>query len=120
MAKESIQDLRVRLLRDEQVHTMIRMRAFEIYQDRGGQPGNAQHDWLQAENEILTYLIREESQLDLAADPKPGKVGTTKSAKGAAAKSSVKAKAKSGSDGAKAPAKKKTTKKKKADESKDS
>ncbi|HMG32536.1 MAG TPA: DUF2934 domain-containing protein [Blastocatellia bacterium] len=63
MKKESIEAMRARLMRDDQVQTMIRMRAFEIYQGRGGQSGNPQHDWLQAENEILTYLIQEEAAL---------------------------------------------------------
>jgi hypothetical protein len=38
------------------------MRAFEIYKLRGGQPGGEAHDWFQAESEVMTFLIEEESR----------------------------------------------------------
>lgn len=40
-------------------HEEIRLRAYEIYVERGGLPGNELDDWLQAERE-----------LDLSAPPK--------------------------------------------------
>jgi len=77
MKKESIEAMRARLTQDDQVQAMIRMRAFEIYQSRKGQSGNPQHDWLQAEHEVLSYLIQEEAVVgalqgrgsDMAARP---------------------------------------------------
>lgn len=33
----------------------IRERAFEIYEKRGGKPGNDMQDWLSAERQILTH-----------------------------------------------------------------
>ena len=33
-------------------HEEIRGRAYEIYLDRGGQPGGEMDDWLQAEREL--------------------------------------------------------------------
>ena len=62
MSRESLEELRGRLLRDEHAQELIRMRAFEIYKLRGGQPGGEAHDWFQAESEVLTFLIEEESQ----------------------------------------------------------
>src|SRR4030095_13665384 len=52
------------LLCEERVKTMVRQRAYEIYQMRGGQPGWESHDWFQAEGEVLAYLIALESQLE--------------------------------------------------------
>jgi hypothetical protein len=80
MKKESIEDLRSRLMRDESLQERIRIRAFQIYQSRGGQPGNPQLDWLEAEYETLTQLIEQEYRLaslneggssveSIAADP---------------------------------------------------
>ncbi|HEX5734997.1 MAG TPA: DUF2934 domain-containing protein [Blastocatellia bacterium] len=62
MKPESTEDLRKRLLKDEQVQIMISMRAYEIYKMRGSQPGHDAEDWFRAENEILTFLIQEESR----------------------------------------------------------
>ena len=62
MERESIEDIRRRLLKDEQVQTLISMRAYEIYQMRGGQPGSDAEDWFRAEHEILTFLIQEEAR----------------------------------------------------------
>lgn len=55
--REINEDVRRRMLSDESVHSMIRMRAYEIYQQRGGAPGREAEDWLQAESEVLSYLI---------------------------------------------------------------
>jgi hypothetical protein len=69
MSKESLKELRERLLRDEQAQELIRMRAFEIYTLRGGQPGGEAHDWFQAESEVITFLIEEESSRASNAQP---------------------------------------------------
>jgi hypothetical protein len=53
----SLEELRQRMLRDENVQEMIRARAFEIYRMRGVQPGSAAHDWFQAESEVLAFLL---------------------------------------------------------------
>ncbi|MFP5262903.1 MAG: DUF2934 domain-containing protein [Blastocatellia bacterium] len=67
MSRESTEELRRRLLGDERVREMISRRAYEIYVMRGGKPGGEGHDWFQAESEILSVLIEEESRR--AADP---------------------------------------------------
>ena len=51
MTMESLEELRNRLLREERVQLMVRTRAYEIYQMRGGQPGWEAQDWFQAETE---------------------------------------------------------------------
>jgi hypothetical protein len=33
---------------------MIRARAYELYEDRGHEPGQDEQDWLRAEREILS------------------------------------------------------------------
>jgi hypothetical protein len=38
----------------EQKEQEIRNRAYDIYQQRGGQPGYEVEDWLQAESELTT------------------------------------------------------------------
>lgn len=40
----------------QEVHNMIAVRAYEIYQLRGGDPGREAEDWLLAEREILAGL----------------------------------------------------------------
>jgi hypothetical protein len=62
MSRESTEELRQRLLRDQRVQELISRRAYEIYVMRGGQPGGEAHDWFQAESEILSILIEEESR----------------------------------------------------------
>lgn len=64
MTTESLKDLRNRLLREERVQQMVRTRAYEIFQMRGGQPGWEAHDWFQAEGEVLAFLIALESRLE--------------------------------------------------------
>jgi hypothetical protein len=63
MTTEREERLRERLLGDDEVRAAISLRAYEIYQRRGGEPGHEIEDWVQAENEILEALIEEESQL---------------------------------------------------------
>lgn len=65
MSKESIEDLRDRLLRDSEIQHLIRMRAYEIYKLRGGEPGHQAEDWLRAEGEILQYLLEEEARRNM-------------------------------------------------------
>jgi hypothetical protein len=36
------------------LHTRIRIRAYEIYEARGGTEGHALEDWLQAEREVMS------------------------------------------------------------------
>lgn len=62
MNKENLEEHREELIRDERVRQMIRVRAYEIYQMRGPQPGGQAQDWLQAENEVLSFLIADESR----------------------------------------------------------
>ncbi|HET9532351.1 MAG TPA: DUF2934 domain-containing protein, partial [Blastocatellia bacterium] len=62
MTRESIDELRERLLRDERVLDMIRMRAYEIYQMRGETPGHEAEDWFRAEVEVIGFLIDQESR----------------------------------------------------------
>ncbi len=64
MTTERQERLREQLLSDDEVRAAISQRAYDIYQRRGGKPGHEIEDWVQAENEILEALIKEESQLD--------------------------------------------------------
>jgi hypothetical protein len=52
---------------------MIRMRAFELYQMRGHEPGHEREDWFKAEREVLDFLIHEENRRN--ADARAGVVG---------------------------------------------
>ena len=61
MTTETLEELRSRLLRQESVQQMIQMRAYEIYQMRGGRPGGEAHDWFHAEAEVLAFLLADES-----------------------------------------------------------
>lgn len=76
MKPESIEELRERLLREEQVKEMISMRAYEIYQMRGAHPGREAEDWLRAENEILSFLIQEESRRSREQEESPQEPAT--------------------------------------------
>lgn len=73
MSREKTEAMREKLLGDPEVQLMIRMRAFEIYQMRGGQPGNSADDWFRAESEVLSFLIDEENRRadDEAQAPSP-------------------------------------------------
>lgn len=65
MKEQIVVQLREQMLADEGVRSTIAMRAYEIYQDRGGESGGDLDDWLQAENEILTVLLEQPSGGDL-------------------------------------------------------
>jgi len=64
MRIERQERLRERLLSDDEARAAISLRAYEIYQRRGGEAGHEIEDWVQAENEILETLIKEGPQLD--------------------------------------------------------
>jgi DUF2934 family protein len=71
MNNDNLQELRERLLREDNVQHMIRVRAYEIYRMRGAQPGAPSGDWFQAESEVLSFLLANESQrLDESASDK--------------------------------------------------
>jgi hypothetical protein len=55
-----IEKLRGRLLDDQGIRSRISQRAYELYEQRGGDPGRDVEDWLLAENEILSPLIEAE------------------------------------------------------------
>ena len=92
MSKESIEELRNRLLRDPEIQTMIRMRAYEIYQLRGGEPGYQAEDWFRAEGEILQFVIEEESRRaeeSNETEDQPAHAASAASATGATAHTSI-------------------------------
>jgi len=71
MNKDDLQELRERLLREDKVQYMIRVRAYEIYRMRGAQQGAPTSDWFQAESEVLSFLLANESlRLDERASEK--------------------------------------------------
>ena len=90
MSRESLEELRERLLRDEHAQELIRMRAFEIYKLRGGQPGGEAHDWFQAESEVLTFLIEEESERTAGSESTDARTKSASSASNAATAPSAK------------------------------
>ena len=68
MTRDSLEELRERLLSQNNVQQMIQVRAYEIYQMRGGQPGGEAHDWFRAESEVLAFLLADESPANNQAD----------------------------------------------------
>jgi DUF2934 family protein len=42
----------------------VRVRAYQIYLERGGQPGHDMDDWLQAEYELLQLPVRKIAELN--------------------------------------------------------
>lgn len=69
MDRDNLEELRERLLREENVQQMIRARAYEIYRMRGAQPGAAAGDWLQAESEVLAFILAHESHRAVEKPP---------------------------------------------------
>jgi hypothetical protein len=63
-ARETLEELRERLLRQHHVQQMIEVRAYEIYQMRGGRPGGEAQDWFHAEHEVLAFLLAGEMSRD--------------------------------------------------------
>ena len=58
------EEVRARLLADEEIRGRIAFRAYEIYQHRCNENGSAFEDWLQAEDEIVSSLAEKELQAD--------------------------------------------------------
>ena len=58
------EEVRARLLADEEIRGRIAFRAYEIYQHRCNENGSAFEDWLQAEDEIVSSLAEKELQPD--------------------------------------------------------
>jgi Protein of unknown function (DUF2934) len=65
------EEVRTRLLADEEIRERISFRAYEIYQHRGGGDGCALEDWLQAEDEIVASLV--EQELEPKSESREGK-----------------------------------------------
>jgi hypothetical protein len=57
---KKIEALRTRLLADGEVQQKIGLRAYELYERRGGEHGHDLEDWIEAENEILSPRIEQE------------------------------------------------------------
>ena len=57
--KETVDEIRFRLLHDENVRHSIQHRAYEIWILRGRQHGRSDEDWALAENEIISFLIEQ-------------------------------------------------------------
>src|SRR5215813_9922573 len=72
--KETREEIRARLLHDDNVIRTIQMRAYEIWQIRGRYDGRAQEDWMLAENEVLSFLLEQEARkaAETAATPEVG------------------------------------------------
>ena len=66
MNDDTDNNIREQLLRSDEVREMVSMRAYEIFVNRGGEPGREAEDWFQAEHEIVTILIEEENRLTRA------------------------------------------------------
>ena len=81
MNDESKEQLRERLLGDEEARAAISQRAYEIYQQRGGEPGLELDDWLQAEKEILAVMVEKEmrrsAELPAASDSQAGTLASS-------------------------------------------
>lgn len=121
MTMESLEELRNRLLREERVQLMVRTRAYEIYQIRGGQSGWESHDWFQAEGEVLAFLIAHESRREderTAAETTPA-MSTPEAAAISEARATKVSRARKAT-GAKPEATKKTTSKRAASKKPDS
>lgn len=56
MKELNVEQLCERLPADREVQEAVSLRAYEIYQSRGGEYGRDLDDWLQAENEVLAAL----------------------------------------------------------------
>ena len=70
MKEKDVEQLAERLPVEREVQEAISLRAYEIYQSRGGAHGGDLNDWLQAETEILAALT-EPKALGLTAGISP-------------------------------------------------
>ena len=66
--KETIEELRVRLADNHDLHEIVARRAYEVYEERGSEPGHDTEHWLQAETEVLEFLSLNESSADMLHD----------------------------------------------------
>jgi len=57
---EKTEGIRRHLLSNDGIREKIELRAYELFQTRGGEPGHEMEDWAQAENEVLSPLIEQE------------------------------------------------------------
>jgi Protein of unknown function (DUF2934) len=57
------EEIRARLLANEEIRRRIAFRAYEIYQRRGDGHGGALNNWLQAEDEVVSSLVEQEFKL---------------------------------------------------------
>jgi|WetSurMetagenome_2_1015567.scaffolds.fasta_scaffold216823_2 hypothetical protein len=72
---------RHRLLASQEIRQQIEQRAYEFYLERGCQPGNAEQDWLRAEEEVLGPLIRQEMNISWESETNsPGLAAETEMA----------------------------------------
>jgi hypothetical protein len=67
---------------EDEVREKVALRAYEIYEDRGGQHGRDIDDWLQAEAEVLSE-VRQHKQ-ELAGKRPPSTTQSAATAKSAA------------------------------------
>jgi len=72
-----IEGLRTRLLADGEVQQKIGLRAYELYERRGGEHGRDVEDWIEAENEILSPLIAHELKGFAETEPTRREEGET-------------------------------------------
>ena len=54
---------KTRAAKDAPTHEEIALRAYEIYLERGGAPGDALQDWTRAERELLEKSAKPKSKL---------------------------------------------------------
>jgi len=70
MKEQDVEQPGERLPAEREVQEAISLRAYEIYQCRGGGHGSDLNDWLQAETEVLSVLT-EPNAPDLTAGSTP-------------------------------------------------
>jgi hypothetical protein len=104
---EKMEELRTHLLSKGEVRERISRRAYELYENRGGEHGREVEDWLEAENEVLSPLIEQEMR---ESTETPGAQGAERDAS-RTAEPPVKAAKKSKS---RTPSKSETSRKRKA------
>jgi len=56
-AKKAVTERNADTREEADLQTRIGFRAYQIYLDRGSEPGSAEEDWLQAEQEILEQRL---------------------------------------------------------------
>jgi hypothetical protein len=69
MKRESAEEIRERLRNNENVRSMIQARAYEIYLTRRGASGGEFEDWVQAEIEVLAFLVAQELSQEPVQEP---------------------------------------------------